>query len=77
MSYELDPLSDNCYPDTFVLINKLDIREADKLTEAETLSTFINSSRLELEPLDGNFDFEHYKAVINFYLTSFTIGQDK
>lgn len=66
MSYELDPLSDNCYPDTFVLINKLDIREADTLAEAETLATFINSSRLELEPLQGNFDFEHYKAVHKF-----------
>ena len=66
MPYELDPLSDNCYPDTFVLINKLDIREADTLAEAETLATFINSSRLELEPLQGNFDFEHYKAVHKF-----------
>jgi len=66
MPYELDPLSDNCYPGTFVLINKLDIKEAEKLAEAETLSTFINSSRLELEPLDGNFDFEHYKAIHKF-----------
>jgi len=66
MPYELDPLSDNCYLNTFVLINKLDIREADKLAEYETLITFINSSRLELEPLEGNFDFEHYKAVHKF-----------
>ena len=65
-SYELDPLPDNCYPGTSILINKLNIRDEDKLTEAETLFTFINSSRLELEPLEGNFDFENYKAIHKF-----------
>ena len=66
MPYDLDPLPDNCYPDTTILINKLDFREEDKLIEAETLSTFINASKLELNPLDGNFDFAHYKAIHKF-----------
>jgi len=66
MSYDLDPISDSCYPDTFVLINKLNIKDEDKLAETETLSTLINSSRLELEPLEGDFDFEHYKSVHKF-----------
>ena len=26
MGYSIDPISDNCYPGTTVLINKLDIR---------------------------------------------------
>ena len=66
MPYDLDPLPDNCYPGTSVLINKLDIRDENELAEAETLTTFINASRLELEPLEGHFDFEHYKAVHKF-----------
>jgi len=66
MPYDLDPLPDNCYPGTLTLINKLDIREEAELVEAETLSTFINASRLELNPLKGNFDFEHYKAIHKF-----------
>ena len=33
MGYSLDPISDNCYPGTTVLINRFDIREQGKLDE--------------------------------------------
>ena len=34
MAYSIDPIQDNCYPDTTVLINKLDIRDVAALNEA-------------------------------------------
>jgi len=66
MGYSIDPISANCYPGTTVLINKLDIRDEETLREAETLVTFINVSKLEQHPLEGAFDFEHYKAIHHF-----------
>ena len=32
----------------------------------ETLVTFINASKLEQHPLEGTFDFVHYKAIHYF-----------
>ena len=66
MGYSIDPISTNCYPGTTVLINKLDIRDEETLREAETLVTFINASKLEQHPLEGAFDFGHYKAIHHF-----------
>lgn len=66
MSYSLDPISANCYPGTTVLINKLNIRNEEMLNEAEALATFINASKLEQQPLEGTFDFAHYKAIHHF-----------
>lgn len=66
MAYSIDPISANCYPDTTVLINKLDIRDEYILNEAEAMATFINAAKLEESPMDGNFDFEHYKAIHHF-----------
>jgi len=36
------------------------------LAKTEAMITLINGSRLEMEPLDGIFDFDHYKSVHNF-----------
>ncbi len=66
MGYSIDPISANCCPVTTVLINKLDTRDEEILNEAETLVTFINTSKLELHPHEGAFDFEHYKAIHHF-----------
>ena len=66
MAYSIDPIQDNCYPGTTVLINKLDIRDEATLNEAEALATFVNASKLEQNPLEGGFDFAHYKAVHHF-----------
>ncbi|MET0015697.1 hypothetical protein [Oscillibacter sp.] len=63
MGYSIDPISDNCYPGTTVLINKLDIREEETRNEAETLATYINASKLEEQPLEGTFDFAHCKTI--------------
>ena len=66
MAYSIDPIQDSCYPGTTVLINKLDIRDEATLNEAEALATFVNASKLEQNPLEGGFDFAHYKAVHHF-----------
>lgn len=39
MGYSLDPISDNCYPGTTVLVNHFDIREQGKLNEVESVLT--------------------------------------
>ena len=37
MGYRIDPMADNCYPGTAILINKFDIRDEAKLNEVETV----------------------------------------
>jgi len=52
-----------CYPETDILINKLDIREHRKLFEAEKELTFIRLQELQSEPIRGNFDFAHLLTI--------------
>ena len=56
-SFVNTPFSDNCYPGTTVLINKLVVRDGETLNKAEILATYINASKLEEHPLEGAFDF--------------------
>ena len=39
MAYSIDPIQDNCYPGTTVLVNKLHIHDEVALQEAEALAT--------------------------------------
>jgi len=66
MGYSIDAISANCYPGTAVLINKLDIRDEKTLNDVEALATYINAAKLEHTPIDGAFDFDHYKAIHRF-----------
>ncbi len=66
MAYSIDPIQDNCYPGTTVLVNKLHIHDEAALQEAEALATYVNASKLEQCPLEGVFDFAHYKAIHRF-----------
>ena len=61
--YNLDPIADNCYPYTSVLINKFNIQDEDKLLEVEIAITQLAAASWELSPLNTSFDFEHYKAI--------------
>ncbi len=54
------------YPDTNILINKFDCRDADKLREIEALSTGGNLAYLQLNPIKGEFDFRHLKEIHRF-----------
>ena len=55
MAYSIDPIQDNCYPGTTVLVNKLHIHDEAALQEAEALATYVNVSKLEhsREPAPG------------------------
>jgi len=64
--YSLDPISDNCYPDTTVLINKFDIYDEDALEEIETVITSQKIALLEQQSFAAEFDFESYKSVHRF-----------
>lgn len=52
-----------CYPDSDVLINKLDIREQEKLYTFERKLTMLRILELIDRPTKGNFDFEHLKEI--------------
>ncbi len=52
-----------CYPESDVLRNKLDIQDKNKLFEAEKKLTFARLQKLQSEPINGKFDFEHLKAI--------------
>lgn len=52
-----------CYPDSTVLINKLNITNANTLFEAEKELTAIRLHELQEKPIKGRFDFTHLKAI--------------
>ena len=68
MAYSLNPSSDNCYEGTTCLVNKLGIRDEEKLAKVEAQITFAKTVMLEENPIEGNFDFEHLKRIHEFLL---------
>ncbi len=52
-----------CYPNSDVLINKLDIRDLDKLHVFERKLTMLRLLELMDSPINGRFDFKHLQAV--------------
>ena len=66
MGYSIDPISDNCYPGTSVLINKFDIRDEAKLNEVESVLVSARNAEWLSEPKTETFDFAHYKAIHYF-----------
>ena len=66
MAYSLNPSTDNCYEGTTCLVNKLSIRDEEKLAEIEAQITFAKAVMLEASPIDGDFGFEHFKKIHEF-----------
>lgn len=66
MAYSLNPSSANCYEGTTCLINKLGIRDEKKLAEIEAQITFAKAVMLEGAPMEGEFDFEHFRRIHEF-----------
>ena len=66
MSYSIDSHTDSCYEGTTCLINKFDIRDEKQLDSIESHITLAKISILQQNPINGNFDFEHYKAIHKF-----------
>ena len=52
-----------CYPNSRVLINKLGITDADELFEMEKRLTLLRLQELQENPIKGDFDFSHLKAI--------------
>lgn len=52
-----------CYPDSDVLINKLNITDNKTLFEAEKQFTLIRLQELQENPIKGNYDFDHLRAI--------------
>lgn len=63
MSYSIDTISANCYEGTSCLINKLNIRDEEKLNFVESQITIHKTAELANIENFGNFDFLHYKAI--------------
>ena len=66
MAYSLDPTTDSCYPGTTCLINKLDIWDETVLAETEAAIVLGKASLLDQHPIQGAFDFDHYKQIHQF-----------
>ncbi len=54
------------YPGTNILINKFGCRDADELRRIEALTTGGNLAYLQMNPIEGNFDFQHLKDIHYF-----------
>ena len=61
--YSLEGSQDSYYPDTTVLVNKLDISTQELLTEAESVLVTSCSVKLEKTMRFENVDFDYYKNL--------------
>ena len=57
----MDPIY--CYPSTYVLINRFGYKDYMKLNVIERERTSFRLSQLQKDPIKGNFDFTHLKAI--------------
>lgn len=60
---EIDSIRNDCYEGTPCLINKFGIRDEQQLEAVEADITMLKAAELEQKPIDGSFDFEHYRAI--------------
>lgn len=61
--YSLEGTQKDCYPDTTVLINKLDIRNQKMLNVAELRIVISMTMKIEKEIKFNNVDFNFYKNL--------------
>ena len=66
MPYQGSALTADCYDGTVCLINKFNIRDEKKLAMMEADITLAKTMELVKNPIQGNFDFTHYKAIHKF-----------
>lgn len=66
-----------CYPDSDVLVNKLDIRDPNKLQIFERKLTMLRLLELIDKPIEGKFDLKHLQAIHAYIFKMCTIGQEK
>lgn len=68
------PDSKYCYPNTDVLKNKLNIKNAQTLFKAEERLTSLRLQELQDKPVSGKFDFEHLKKIHEYVFRICMIG---
>ena len=61
--YSIEASTDSCYPNTTVLINKLDIRNQEQLDTAEKQITLLRAIQLEKTIAFEGVDFDYYKNL--------------
>ena len=61
--YSIEGCQDSCYPDTTVLVNKLNIKEQELLNEAEAILVTSCSVKAEKELAFADVDFGFYKRL--------------
>ena len=59
MGYSIDPISDDCYSGTTILINKFNIKDEEKLNEVEGVLTAARYVEWLSAPKAKTFDFDH------------------
>ena len=63
MAYSLDSISDGCYENTTVLINKFDIRDENQLNALEQSITSVLIAKASMDIPFENVDFEFNKSL--------------
>ena len=61
--YEYEQDSIYCYPDSFILKNKLNIRDPETLEEAERNITALRILELKQNPPKGNLTFKYFQKL--------------
>lgn len=67
MSYNITPITTDCYEGTTCLINNFGITDEKQLSKIEADITFARASELATSPIKGKFDIAHYKSI-HYYL---------
>ena len=62
-SYDYEWDCEYCYPDSNILINKLNIQNAEDLAVAEREITAIRLAVAKAEPIKGSFDLKHLQKI--------------
>ena len=55
MSYEMGSLTENCYPNTTILVNKYGITDEQKLSDVESMIVSIKTAKWEQTPLSHSW----------------------
>lgn len=61
--YEYEWDSKYCYPNSFTLINKLNIQDPSLLNDAERKITATRLLEIKSKPIPGSFDLKHLQAI--------------
>jgi len=61
--YSYEKTANYCYPNSNVLINKLNIKDDIGLSNYEGRLVSMRAGQLDVNPIKGNLDFSHLKAL--------------